>query len=71
MMPSFTSSSISPAFCISLESPIATVMGLWIIIKLGGDISTVVPAIAMTEAAEAASASTFTVTSPLYSMSML
>ena len=70
-MPSFTSLSISPAFCISLESPIATVIGLWIIIKLGGDISTVMPAIAMTEAADAASASTFTVTSPLYSTSML
>ena len=41
------------------------VAGLWIIIMETGDISTFVPAIAMTEAAEAAMPSILTVTLPL------
>ena len=53
------------AFCISLWSPNAMVAGLWIIIMETGDISTFVPAIAMTEAAEAAMPSILTVTLPL------
>mgnify|MGYP006887419401 CR=1 FL=1 len=40
-------------------------MGLWIIIMDTGDISTFVPAMAMTEAALAAMPSIFTVTFPL------
>ena len=52
------------AFCISSLSPIATVKGLWIIMSAVGDISTFVPAIAMTDAAEAAMPSILTVTSP-------
>ena len=71
MILSFTSSSISPALCISLLSPMAIVIGLWIIIMPTGDIKTSVPAMAITDAAEAARASTFTRTSPLYSISML
>ena len=53
---------ISMAFCISAVSPMATVMGLWIIIMDTGDTSTFVPAIAITEAALAAIPSIFTVT---------
>ena len=59
------------AFCISSLSPIATVKGLWIMSKLVGDMSTSVPAIAMTDAALAAIPSILTVTRPLYSMSMV
>ena len=65
MMLSLTSCSISIAFCISSESPSAAVMGLWINIMDTGDISTLVPAIAITDAAEAAMPSIFTVTLPL------
>lgn len=57
--------SISIAFCISLWSPIATVAGLCIIIVETGDISTVFPAIAITDAADAAIPSILTVTLPL------
>ena len=64
-MLSLTDSSISMAFCISLWSPKAMVAGLWIIIMETGEISTFVPAIAMTEAAEAAIPSILTVTLPL------
>ena len=64
-MLSLTSESISIAFSISALSPIAMVMGLWIIIMDTGDISTLVPAIAMTDAADAVMPSIFTVTSPL------
>nr|DAG02518.1 MAG TPA: hypothetical protein [Siphoviridae sp. ctneY2] len=65
MMESFTLPSISMAFCISAESPKAMVMGLWIIIIDTGDIRTLVPAIAITDAAEAAMPSILTVTLPL------
>ena len=53
------------AFSISEASPIATVTGLWIIIMDTGDTSTFVPAIAITEAADAAMPSILTVTLPL------
>lgn len=53
------------AFFISAVSPMAIVAGLWIIIIATGLISTFVPAIAITEAAEAARPSIFTVTLPL------
>ena len=53
------------AFCISAVSPKAIVAGLWIIIMLTGLMSTFVPAIAITLAADAAMPSIFTVTSPL------
>ena len=65
MMLSYTSESMAMAFSISAASPIATVTGLWIIIMDTGDTSTFVPAIAMTEAAEAAMPSILTVTLPL------
>lgn len=65
MMLSFTSASISIAFSISSASPMAIVIGLWIIIMDTGDMSTFVPAIAMTDAADAARPSTLTVTLPL------
>ena len=64
MMLSFTSFSISMALAISLWSPIAMVAGLWIIIMDTGDICTESPAIAMTDAADAAMPSIFTVTFP-------
>ena len=64
-MLSLTSDSISIAFCISAESPIATVIGLCIISIETGDISTLFPAIAITLAALAAIPSIFTVTLPL------
>ena len=64
MMDSFTLSSISMAFFISAESPETNVSGLWTIIIPTGLISTIVPAIAMTDAADAARPSIFTVTSP-------
>ena len=51
--------------CISLVSPIAMVAGLWIIIIATGDTHTVSPAIAITDAAEAAMPSILTVTLPL------
>ena len=53
------------AFCMSSWSPIAMVAGLWIIISAVGAISTSVPAIAMTDAADAAMPSILTVTSSL------
>ena len=43
----------------------AMVAGLWIIIMETGDTSTLVPAIAMTDAADAAMPSILTVTLPL------
>ena len=58
-MLSLTSESIYIALCISAVSPIATVMGLCIISIETGDISTLFPAIAMTEAALAAMPSIF------------
>ena len=64
MMLSLTSSSIWMARRISSLSPMATVSGLWIIMVDTGDMSTRVPAMAMTDAAEAAMPSTLTVTSP-------
>ena len=63
MMESFTLSSMAMAFSISPASPQATVAGLWIIMVDTGDMRTLVPAIAMTEAALAAMPSIFTVTS--------
>lgn len=65
MMLSFTSSSMAMAFCISAVSPMATVAGLWIISMDTGDTSTLVPAIAITLAADAAIPSILTVTLPL------
>ena len=64
MMLSFTSESILIAFSISAVSPKATVAGLWIIIMETGETNTLVPAIAITLAAEAAMPSIFTVTFP-------
>ena len=49
----------------------ATVLGSWIIRYAVGAISTVPPAMAMTLAADAASASILTVTLPLCSMSIV
>ena len=71
MMDSLTSPSISMAFCISAASPKAMVAGLWIIMHAVGAMSTVVPAIATTDAADAAMPSIFTVTGSLYSMSIV
>ena len=71
MMLSFTLSSISIALCISSALPNAAVKGLWIIIIETGDTYTASPAIAMTEAADAAIPSTLTVTFPSYSLSIL
>ena len=65
IMLSLTSDSISIAFCISAESPIAIVIGLCIISIETGDIKTLFPAIAITLAALAAIPSIFTVTLPL------
>ena len=69
MMDSFTASRSSAAFFISTWSPYAMVAGLWIIIMLTGLIITSSPAIAITEAADAAIPSIFTVTFPGYSES--
>ena len=55
----------------SLWSPKAIVAGLWIISSAVGAISTVVPAMAMTDAAEAAMPSILTVTSNGYSISIV
>ena len=63
-MDSLTSPSMSMAFCISAVLPKAMVMGLWIISMETGLISTRVPAMAITDAAEAAMPSIFTVTLP-------
>ena len=63
MMESFTASSMAMAFSMSPASPQAMVAGLWIIMVDTGDMNTLVPAIAMTEAALAAMPSIFTVTS--------
>ena len=63
MMLSFTSSSSWMARRISSLSPMATVSGLWIIMTDTGDICTLVPAMAITEAALAAMPSMRTVTS--------
>ena len=71
MMESFTVSSISIAFCISPLFPVATVMGSWIIMQEVGAISTFVPAMAITDAADAAIPSILTVTSKGYSISMV
>ncbi len=64
MMLSFTSSRRALARSISSLSPTAMVEGLWIISMDTGDIYTSLPAMAMTEAADAASPSIFTVTRP-------
>jgi len=63
MMLSLTSESMSMAFCISSLSPIAMVAGLCTMSIATGLMQTLVPAIAMTDAADAASASILTVTS--------
>ncbi|MNW19925.1 hypothetical protein D3C71_2201120 [compost metagenome] len=55
----------------SLRLPIAITQALWIIRKPARAICTLSPAIAMTEAAEAASPRTFTVISPSCSRSRL
>ena len=65
MIEFFTSFSISIAFSRSPWSPMAMVDGLWIMIIPVGLMRTSSPAIAMTEAADAARLSTFTVTCPL------
>nr|DAK05374.1 MAG TPA: hypothetical protein [Caudoviricetes sp.] len=62
-MDSLTSFNMSMAFCISSVSPMAMVAGLCTIIMATGLMQTFVPAIAMTDAAEAARASILTVTS--------
>ena len=54
---------MSMAFSISVWSPNAPVAGLWIIIRAVGAIRTLVPAIEITDAAEAAMPSILTVTS--------
>ena len=63
MIESFTVSSMAMALSISPASPQAMVAGLWIIMVDTGDMRTLVPAIAMPEAALAAMPSIFTVTS--------
>ena len=63
MMDSFTSSSISMAFFISALSPMATVAGLCTIIIAVGAMRTLVPAIATTDAADAATPSILMMTS--------
>ena len=68
---SLTSSSSWPALRISSLSPMAMVKGLWIIIMAVGLIQTLVPAMAMTDAALAAMPVIFTVTSFGYSRSMV
>ena len=65
MMLSLTSVSTSMAFSMSLVLPIATVLGSWIISMATGLIWTVSPAIATTDAADAAIASILTVILPL------
>ena len=57
MMDSFTSDRRSIAFCISSASPMAVVQGLCTIIRAVGLMRTVVPAMAITEAALAATPS--------------
>ena len=64
MMLSLTSFSVAIAFSMSLVLPIAMVLGSWIMSMATGDISTLLPAVAITLAAEAAMASIFTVTLP-------
>ena len=71
MMLSLTSSSISMACWNALWSPMATVIGLWIIIMATGDMEILSPAMATTDAAEAAIPSMRTSTFPGYSFSML
>ena len=55
----------------SLRLPIDTTQALWIMRKPARAIWTVSPAMAITDAADAARPSTFTVTSPLCSRSRL
>ena len=64
-MLSLTSSRSSIAFSISALLPIADVEGSWIIIRAVGAIKVSSPAIATTDAADAAMPSIFTVTLPL------
>ena len=71
MMLSFISARNVIVRSISCVSPMETVIGLWIINIPKGEISMVDPAIATTDAAEAAIPSIFTATFPLYSMSIL
>ena len=52
------------AFSISALSPMASVIGLWTMIIPTGEMSTFVPAMAITDAALAAMPSILTVTSP-------
>jgi len=63
-MLSLTSESIAMAFSISALSPMASVIGLWTMIIPTGEMSTFVPAMAITDAALAAMPSILTVTSP-------
>ena len=71
MMDALTSLRVAIAFSISFEFPIAMVMGSWIMSMATGLISTRSPAMATTEAAEAAIESIFTVILPLWSQSMV
>ena len=64
MIDSLTEASMSIARPSSASSPTAKVAGLWIIIIDTGDMATVDAAIAITDAAEAATPSMFTVTCP-------
>ena len=65
MMLSLTSLSVAMALSMSLALPMAMVLGSWIISMATGDMRTLLPAIATTEAADAAIASILTVTAPL------
>ena len=71
MMLSLTSLSVLMAFSMSFALPIAMVIGSWIMSIPTGEISTRSPAMATTDAADAAIASILTVTLPLWSQSMV
>ena len=71
MMLAFTSFRVLIAFSISLALPMAMVIGSWTISMATGLIRTRSPAMATTEAADAAIASIFTVIFPLWSQSMV
>ena len=64
MMLSLTSLRVLMAFSMSLAFPMAMVLGSWIISMATGDMRTLFPAMAITEAADAAIASILTVTVP-------
>ena len=71
MMLALTSFSVVIAFSMSLALPMAMVIGSWTISMATGLIRTLSPAMAMTDAAEAAMASILTVIFPLCSQSMV